>query len=70
MTAEDIQQYFDNVVAPLARAAHPDKPVELIDYRDGIEAKLTGERADREMDKWLKEARGRTPVVFHEEAFQ
>ena len=58
VTAEEIQQYFDNVVAPLARAAHPGAPVELNDYREDIEVKLTGERADREMDKWLKEARG------------
>ena len=70
VTAEDIRQYFDSVVGPLARAAHPDQPVELKDYRDDIEVKLTGERADREMDRWLKEARGRTTVVFHEEAFQ
>jgi hypothetical protein len=70
VTAGDIQQYFETVVAPLARTAHPGEPVELKDYRDGIETKLTGDRADREMDKWLKEARGRTVVVFHEEAFQ
>ena len=70
VTGEDIQQYFDTVVAPLARAAHPGKPGGLEDYRDEIETKLTGERADREMDRWLKEARRRAVVVFHEEAFQ
>jgi len=68
--AEDIRQYFETVVAPLARTAHPGQPVELKDYRYSIETRLTGERADREMDRWLKEARGRTTVVFHEEAFQ
>jgi len=70
VTAEDIRQYFDAVVAPLARTAHPDRTVELNDYSDSIEAKLTGERADREMDRWLKEARARAAVVFHDEAFQ
>jgi hypothetical protein len=70
VSAGDIQQYFDTVVAPLARAAHPGEAVELKDYRDGIETKLTGDRADREMDRWLKEARARTVVIFHEEAFQ
>jgi hypothetical protein len=70
VTAGDIQQYFDAVVAPLARAAHPGQPVELEDYRGEIETKLTGERADREMDRWLKDARRRTVVVTHEEAFQ
>ena len=70
VTAGDSQQYFDAVVAPLARAAHPGQPVELEDYRGEIETKLTGERADREMDRWLKDARRRTVVVTHEEAFQ
>jgi hypothetical protein len=42
----------------------------LDDYRSEIEVKLTGDRADREMDKWLKEARKRTDVVFHDEVFQ
>ena len=66
----DVQQYFNTVVAPLARAAHPDQPVKLDEYRLEIETKLTGDRADKEMDKWLVEARKRTPVVFHDEVFQ
>jgi len=70
VTAEDIRKYFTAVVEPLAKAAHPGAPVDLNDYRDDIEVKLTGERADQEMDKWIKEARQRTKVVFHEEAFQ
>ena len=70
LTDEEIRQYFDTVVAPLARQAHPGQPVSLDDYRSEIEVKLTGDRADREMDKWLKEARRRTEVVFHDEVFQ
>jgi hypothetical protein len=70
VTPEEIQKYFDSVVAPMARKAHPDQPVDLEDYRDEIETKLAGERADRDMDRWLKEARGRAAVIFHEEAFQ
>ncbi len=70
VSAEETQKYFDTVVAPLARTAHPDQPLSIDDYRDEIETKLSGERADREMDHWLKEARGRTAVIFHEEAFQ
>jgi len=70
VTAEEVRQYFDTVVAPLARAAHPGEPVDASRYLDDIEARLTGERADREMDRWLQEARARTVVVFHEETFR
>lgn len=70
VTDEEIQQYFDKVVAPLARQAHPDQPVNLDDYRHDIELKLAGERADQEMDKWLAEERRRTEVVFQEEVFK
>lgn len=70
VTDAEIQDYFDKVVAPAARAAHPGQPVELSDYRAQIEEKLSGERADRDLDNWLQEARRRTEIVFHPEAFQ
>jgi hypothetical protein len=44
--------------------------VALEDYRGEIENTLTGQRADKEMDAWLKEARSRTEIVFHDEVFQ
>jgi hypothetical protein len=66
----EIQEYFRNVVEPAARAAHPDEPVSLEDYRNQIEEKLAGERVDREIDAWLQEARKRTEIVFHPEAFE
>ena len=69
-TDQDIQDYFEKVVKPAAQAAHPGEPVTLDDYRDKIEEALTGQRADREMDNWLKETRKRTEIVFHEELFQ
>ena len=67
---QDIQDYFDKVVEPAAKAAHPGQPVALEDFRDRIEQTLTGQREDREMDTWLKEARRRTEIVYHAEAFQ
>jgi len=70
VTGQDIQDYFDKVVKPAAEAAHPGQPIALEDYRDRIEQTLTGQRADREMDNWLKEARNRTEIVFHEEVFR
>lgn len=70
VTDQEIQEYFDRVVAPAARAAHPGQPPALEDFRDQIEQTLIGEQADREMDNWLKEARKRTEVVFHPEALE
>jgi hypothetical protein len=67
---QEIQDYFDKQVAPAARAAHPGQPAALEDYRDQIEEKLAGQRVDQEVDTWLKEARKRNEIVFHEEALQ
>jgi peptidyl-prolyl cis-trans isomerase SurA len=67
---QEIQGYFEKVVEPAAKTAHPGEPVSLEDYRDQIEERLAGERVDKDMDAWLKQARDRTEIVFHEEAFQ
>jgi len=66
----DVQDYFDKTVAPAARAAKPDASVTLDEFREQIRAKLTGDREDQQMNLWLAEARRRTPIVYHEEAFQ
>jgi len=70
VSSQDIQDYFDKVVTPAARAAHPEQPVALEDFRDRIEQTLTGQRVDQQVDTWLREARGRTDIVYHPEAFQ
>lgn len=70
ITAEEIQNYFDTVLAPKVRAAQPGQEVSLDDYRDQIEDILAGQLEDREMDNWLREARRQTPIVYHDEAFQ
>jgi hypothetical protein len=70
ITAEEIQQYFDTVLAPKLRAAQPAETPAVDDYRDQIEDTLAGQREDREMDRWLREARLLTPIIYHEEAFQ
>jgi len=53
-----------------AEAAHPGVPVGLDDFRRQIEQTLTGQRADKQMDTWLKEARKRAEIVYHEEVFR
>ena len=70
LDAQDVEEYFTRTVKPAAEAAHPGQPVSLEDYRDQIERTLTGQRADREMDTWLRDVRRRTNVVVHEEVLQ
>jgi hypothetical protein len=67
---EEARDYFEKTVKPAAEAARPGRSVSLEDYRDQIEETLAGRRADQELDKWLAEARARTEIVYHDEAFQ
>jgi hypothetical protein len=67
---QQIQDYFDNVVAPAARAAHPGEPVSLADYRAQIEETLAGQKEDADMETWLRDAKRRTEIVVHDEALQ
>jgi parvulin-like peptidyl-prolyl isomerase len=68
--AGDVEEYFLKTVKPAAEAAHPGLPVSLEDYRDQIERTLTGQRADKQMDIWLRDVRTRTNIVLHEEALR
>ena len=68
--AQDVEEYFTQTVKPAAEAAHPGQPVSLEDYRGQIERTLTGQRADRQMDVWLRDVRRRTNVVVHEEVLR
>jgi hypothetical protein len=68
--AQDVEEYFIKTVKPAAEAAHPGQLVSLEDYRDQIERTLTGQRADQQMDVWLRDVRKRTNVVVHEEALR
>ena len=67
---QEIQQYFEKEVAPAARAARPGQEPSLEEYRDQIEETITGKRVDQEMDKWLMDAKRRTLIFVHPEAFQ
>ena len=68
VTDQDIQDYFDMVVAPAARAAG--QTPALDQYHDQIEQKLTGDRVDQEIDRWLRNVRRRTQIVYHDEVLQ
>jgi hypothetical protein len=67
---QELENYFEKVVKPAAQAAQSGQEVSLDDYRSRIEEKLAGERADQELDRWLKEARKRADIEVHLEAFQ
>jgi len=70
VTEPEIQDYFNKAVKPAAEAAHPGKPVDLADYRASIEETLVGQRVDSQVDAWLKIARERAGIVFHDEALK
>jgi hypothetical protein len=70
VTGEQISDYFEKTVKPAAQAVHPGQQVRLEDYRDQIERQLAAERADAQMEAWLRGARRRVHVVIHEEALK
>jgi parvulin-like peptidyl-prolyl isomerase len=70
ITEQEIQDYFEKTVKPVAQVAHPGQTVDLDDYRDQIEQTLAGKRADQQLDAWLKEARKRVEITYHDEVFQ
>ena len=70
ISAGQIQKYFNEHVRPSLEQAHPGKPASLDDYREGIEQTLTGEAANQQVEQWLKDARGRTRIDYHEEVFR
>jgi hypothetical protein len=67
VTDEDIREYFDKEIRPIAANG---SGVSIEDYRDRIEQAISGQRADKELDAWMKEARSRTRIVYHPEAFE
>ncbi len=70
ITDRDIQDYFEKQVAPEVRRQHPEQAVALEDFRDQIEHTLTGVRADKELDHWLKQTRSRTHIEYREDIFK
>jgi peptidyl-prolyl cis-trans isomerase SurA len=69
VTEEQIQEYFEKSVAPAARAsAAAGETVTLDRFHDQIERTLTGQQVDAEVERWMREARRRTTIVYHDEA--
>lgn len=70
VTDAQIQSYFDKNRAEFEARAGGSRNTTLDDVRDQIRRMLTEEGVDRQMDEWLAEARKRSRIEFHEEAFQ
>jgi hypothetical protein len=67
---EEIRKYFDEHMRAGLMQAHPGQTPSVDDYRAGIERKLIGQQADQQVEQWLKEARRRTHIQYHDEVFQ
>lgn len=58
---QDIRRYFDQKIRPNQKGE-----VSLNDFRTQIEQLITSQRADAEMDVWLKDQRKRTKIEYLE----
>ncbi|MFN7997234.1 MAG: hypothetical protein U0Q18_26700 [Bryobacteraceae bacterium] len=67
---EEIRNYFNEHLRPILQKANPGKSISLDDYRDTVEQTLIGEAANAQVEQWLQQARRRTHIQFHDEAFQ
>lgn len=67
---EEIRKYFDEHMRAGLTEAHPGQTPSVDDYRAGIEQTLIGQAADQQAEQWLKEARRRTRIQYHDEVFR
>jgi len=70
VTDGDIQAYFDRNRGKLQAQSGASKRLALDDLRGQIRETLTEQGADKQLDLWLAQARQRTRIEFHQEAFQ
>jgi hypothetical protein len=66
----EIRKYFDEHMRAQLLQAHPGQTPSLDDHRAEIEQKLISQAADQQVEQWLKEARRRTHIQYHDEVFQ
>lgn len=67
---EEIRKYFDEHMRAGLIQAHPGQTPSVDDYRAGIEQTLISQAADQQVEQWLKEARRRTHIQYHDEVFR
>jgi peptidyl-prolyl cis-trans isomerase SurA len=69
VTDDEIRAYFNQNLAELEKQA-PAGKVSFDDVHDQIRQILTNKGVDKQLDDWLAEARKRTHIEFHQEAFR
>jgi len=67
---EEIRNYFNEHLRPSLDKLHPGQPFSLDDYRQTIEQTLAMEASNQQVEQWLKQARQRTHIQYHEEVFR
>jgi hypothetical protein len=67
VTAQDVQQYYSREVLPKQT---PGQQVRLADVRDKILDTLSAQRADQQLDEWLKHEKAITRIEYKKEAFE
>ncbi len=70
VSEQEIEDYFHKTVKPAAEAAHPGQVATIEEYRTQIEDTLAGKKEDDELNRWIAQAKQRTGIVYHDEAFQ
>jgi len=67
---DEIRKYFDEHLRAGWMQAHPGQTPSLDDYRANIEQTLINQEASQQVEQWLKEARRRTHIQYHDEVFR
>jgi hypothetical protein len=67
VTAQDVQQYYTREILPRQKAG---QEIRLADVRDEILATLSAQRADKQLDEWLKHEKAITRIEYKKEAFE
>jgi len=67
VTAQDIQEYYSREFLP---GQKPGQPIRLADVRDEILETLSAQRADQQLDEWLKHEKAITRIDYKKEAFE
>jgi hypothetical protein len=70
ITPEEIFKYFDDHMRAAWMQQHPGQTPSVDDHRAIIEQALISQAAGQQVEQWLKEARRRTHIQYHDEAFQ
>ena len=67
VSRQDVEAYYAEKIIPDTATG---KKQNLADMRQQIRQTLSADRADRQMDEWLKDARTRAHIEIHKAAFE